>query len=460
MSASRLPSSYRDPSGFLFTHEGTLYRYVAPSYGRHYDALLRSGLYDELAGDLLVPHREVSAPPAAPPDAYRVLAPERLDFVSYPYEWCFGQLKDAALCTLEIQQRALRRGMILKDASAYNVQFRRGRPVWIDTLSFEQYEAGRPWIAYRQFCEHFLAPLLLTARLHADAGRLLREYLDGVPLQIAARALGARGFLSLTALMHVRLHARSIRRHAGPAAGDSARQARVSRRSLEALMESLARAVHAVQWQPSGTEWADYTGTHGYSPEALEAKRHIVAQLVARAAPRTVWDLGANTGEFSRIAAASGAFTVALDADPAAVELNYRRVVAGRETAIMPLVQDLTNPSPRLGWNLAERLSLEDRGPADVVMALALVHHLAISHNVPFELIAGFLARLGRVLIIEYVPKDDPQLELLLRSREDVFASYSREAFEREFERFFCVTDCLPLPGSGRVLYSIRTNVS
>jgi SAM-dependent methyltransferase len=456
MSLARLASSYRDPSGYLFLDQGALYRYVAPSYAEHYNALVRSGLYDELTGaDLLIPHQEVSPPAATPSDAYRVLAPEALAFVSYPYEWCFGQLKDAALCTLEIQRRALARGMILKDASAYNVQFRHGRPIWIDTLSFEQYRPGKPWVAYRQFCEHFLAPLLLMARVHVDAGRLLREYLDGVPLDVAARVLGTRAALSATALIHLRLHARSIRRFAGTRPPAPPERTRVSYGGLEALIQNLAQAVRGLEWRPSGTEWADYDRTHGYAPESLVAKRCIVGDLLAQASPRTVWDLGANTGEFSRIAARGGATTIALDADPAAVELNYRRAVADRETAILPLVQDLANPSPSLGWGLAERLSLVERGPADVVVALALVHHLAISHNLPFDLIAGFLSRLGHRLIIEYVPKDDPQLERLLRSREDVFADYNPECFERAFERFFGTVERAPLPASGRVIYSM-----
>jgi SAM-dependent methyltransferase len=459
MNAGRHPSSYRDPSGFLFLHDGTLYRYVAPAYAPHYDTLVQGGLYRDLAeAALLIPHREVPPPASAPPGAYRVLAPDPVAFISYPYEWCFGQLRDAALCLLEIQRRALIHGMVLKDASAYNVQFHHGRPVWIDTLSFEQYRPGEPWIAYRQFCEHFLAPLLLMARVHVDARRLLREYLDGVPLDVATRMLGCRAALSSTALVHVRLHARSIRKFSGPRAPSPGGQARVGLKGLEGLVDNLTRAVRSLDWRPSGTEWADYSCMHGYAPESLEAKRRIVENLLKQVHPRTVWDLGANTGEFSRLAAATGAATIALDADPAAVERNYRQVVSDRETGILPLIQDLSNPSPSLGWGLAERLSLVERGPADVVLALALLHHLAITHNLPFDLIAGFLAKLGRQLIIEFVPKDDPQLGLLLRSREDIFTEYTRESFERAFGQWFSIRSGEPLPGSGRILYSMATN--
>jgi SAM-dependent methyltransferase len=417
---------------------------------------MEGGLYHDLiAAQLLVPHEETTLAGMDARDAHRIIMPEPVPFVSYPFEWCFSELKAAALCTLEIQVRALAHGMILKDASAYNIQFRRGQPILIDTLSFEVYREGAPWIAYRQFCEHFLAPLLLIARVHADAGRLLREYLDGVPLEVAARVLGGRALLSPAALIHVWLHARSVRRYADTAA-PSPRAWSMSLNALTALINSLSSAVRGLDWRPAGTPWADYERTHGYTRETLEAKRVMVRDRVLAASPKTVWDLGANTGEFSRLAAGGGAEVIAWDADPAAVELNYRRVAAEREPSILPLVLDLTNPSPALGWDLRERMSLADRGPADVVLALALVHHLAIGHNLPFELIAGGFARLGRTLIVEYVPKDDPQAQRLLRSREDIFTRYDRETFEGAFRRFFRVTARDALPASGRVLYTME----
>jgi len=460
MTLDRLPASYRDPSGFLFRHQGPLYRYVAPPYAPHYDALSSSGLYEELtAAGLLIPHAEVPSWDDATRSAHRILAPEPVPFVSYPYEWCFGELKAAALATLEIQKRAFARGMILKDASAYNIQFRRGRPILIDTLSFEIYREGAPWIAYRQFCEHFLAPLMLMARVHADAGRLLREFLDGIPLDVAARVLGVRGLVSPAAFIHVRMHARSIRHFAATDAAPPPRLGSMTPRALLALVESLAAAVGGLQWRPHSTQWADYGQTHGYSTETLEAKQRVVGEWLARVRPSTIWDLGANTGAFSRMAARGGASALAFDADPGAVELNYRQVAAEAEAGVLPLVMDLANPSPSLGWDLAERMSLVERGPADAVLALALVHHLAIGHNLPLELIASFLARLGRHLLIEFVPKSDPQAQRLLRSRADIFGAYERASFERAFEAHFRVVERVELPGSSRSVYSMVGDV-
>ena len=215
-----LGSSFRDPSGFVYTRSGVVYRQVNRVFQDEFEAVAGSGLYDELAGQrLLVAHESVSLDLAASPDATAVLRPEPVHFISYPYEWSFGQLRDAALLTLELQERALGRGMTLRDASAYNVQFEGGRPVFIDTLSFEPRKEGAPWIAYRQFCEHFLVPLALMSRVDIDLGDLLRTHIDGIPLELGNTLLGGRSWRSLGLLFHVRLHAMAQRRYRDRAPG-------------------------------------------------------------------------------------------------------------------------------------------------------------------------------------------------------------------------------------------------
>jgi hypothetical protein len=455
MTSERLDGSYRDPSGYLFRREGELYRAVSADYAGDYDALLASGLYDALVAEkLLVSHREVSPSLALEPGTYRVLRPEPIPFVSYPYEWCFGQLKAAALCTLAIQRKALAYGMVLKDASAYNVQFRGARPVFIDTLSFERQSEGTPWVAYRQFCEHFLVPLLLLSRVDPTLGRLLRIHLDGIPLELGTRLLGSHMFHSLGAILHVLLHSRSVRRHG--AAGARARQARVSTRSLLALIDNLESCVRECAWEPRGTVWGDYEAMHGYSAASRAYKGSLVADMLQRVAPGTVWDLGANTGEYSRVAADTGAQVIALDFDVGAVERHFRRLVRETDDRVLPVVMDLGDPSPACGWNLRERYSLKERGPADTALALALVHHLAIGRNVPLNLIADGLAECAQRLIIEFVPKEDPQTQRLLAARRDVFPTYHEEGFERAFASQFRTVDRRSIADSGRVLYQME----
>ena len=455
MTGGRVGGSFRDPSGFVFRRDGRILRQVNPVYREDYDALLSSGLHEELLSEgLIVPHVEIGLEQAYSADAYRVLAPEPVPFVSYPYEWCFGQLRHAALATLEIQSRALARGLTLKDASAFNIQFPDGRPVLIDTLSFERHMDGKPWIAYGQFCQHFLAPLLLMSRVDIRLGRLLERYLDGIPLDLASRLLPRTTWARFGTLLHVHLHAMSQRRFANRPLEASRLQRAVSTTGLRALISSLEGAVRRLRWEPEGTEWADYTTSHGYSDEDETAKRAAVQSRLNTLRPAVVWDLGANTGEYSRLASEGGARVVALDGDPAAVERAYR-AMRSDGSRILPLWIDLTNPSPSTGWALRERLSLVERGPADLVLALALVHHLAISNNVPLEDVARFLAELAPSVLIEFVPKDDPQAQRLLASRPDIFPDYTREGFERAFREFFKVREVLPVGASGRVIYDL-----
>lgn len=457
MNGARIGSSFRDPSGFLFTSGGTLYRQVQPSYAPHYEHLRTSGLYDALVAEgLLVPHVEARLELAPEPGAYRIIQPERIPFVSLPYEWCFGQLRAAALLTLRVQQRAIEHGMVLKDASAFNVQFRGTDPVFVDTLSFEKLNEGEPWAAYRQFCQHFVAPLALMSFGDVRLRDLLRSRLDGIPLDIASRLLPRRTWLKPWAMMHIHLHARAIARFASTSAASSARasaRGKVSKAGLDGLVAHLVDTVKALEWSPGGTEWADYEETHGYDDTARAAKREIVERYLQKTKPSKVLDLGANTGEYSRVARASGAYVVAIDGDPSATERAYSRLSALRETGILPLWIDLTNLSPAQGWAHREWPSFQDRGPVDCILALALVHHLAIGNNVPLGEIAAFLVGLGRQVIIEWVPKTDPQVKRLLASRKDIFAEYTEDGFIAGMQERFHIDERVPVGKTGRVMY-------
>lgn len=448
----RQGASFRDPAGFLFTRNGMLYRQVNQAGMADYERMMESGLYNRLVGaGWLVPHEEVDEPACREDIAWRILRPERVGFISYPYEWCFSQLKDAALLTLDLQKVALDAGMVLKDASAYNFQFHRGRPVLIDTLSFEIYEDGCPWTAYRQFCQHFLAPLALMALTDVRLGQLLRVYIDGIPLDLAASLLPGKTRLDFGLGAHIHAHAAAQRKYSGTStAPDTARK--MGKTAMLGLIDSLESTVRKLSWRPQG-EWSAYYTDTNYTPSALEQKKQIVSDFLAAAGPETVWDLGANTGVFSRLASSKGIPTVAFDIDPGAVELNYRECRKNQETGLLPLVLDLTNPSPGLGWAGAERHSLLERAPAGCSMALALIHHLAISNNVPLPLAASFFAQCSRWLIIEFVPKQDSQVKRLLATRADIFPEYTREGFEAAFSTCFRIRQSAPVPGSERTLY-------
>ncbi len=453
------PGSFRDPSGFIYYRNGTLFRQVQNGYRDEYDLLMASGLYNVLTEKkLLVSHVEEPTSAAMTEGAYRVLRPQRIDFLSYPYEWCFSQLRDAALATLDIQKHALECGMSLKDASAYNIQFSDGKPLLIDTLSFEMYEEGKSWVAYRQFCQHFLAPLALMSRVDVHLNQLLRPNTDGIPLALASRMLPVVTKFQPGLLTHIHLHGAAQKRYEAKPVSNASGPGRLGRTALLGLIDSLESTVRGLAWKPDGTTWGDYYSQTNYSEDAMDGKRALVAEMLDAVTPRPAlaWDLGANTGLFSRLASERGIYTVAWDIDPAAVEKNYLQCRAKNETCLLPLLQDLTNPSPALGWALEERRSLLKRGPANVVLALALVHHLAIGNNVPLGRVAQFFRTAGSWLIVEFVPKSDSQVKRLLASREDIFTGYNQADFETEFRRHFTIVRAAPVPNSERTLYLMQ----
>ena len=452
-SASRkLSASFRDPGGFLFSRSGVLYRQINQTYANDYARLIESGLYEKLAkAGLLIPHVESDQLALESEAAYKIIQPERVSFISYPYEWSFSQLKDAALTTLSIQKRALKLGMSLKDASAYNIQFLRGKAALIDTLSFETYKAGEPWVAYKQFCQHFLAPLALMAYRDVRLSQLLRVYIDGMPLDLASELLPAKTKFNFGLLTHIHIHASAQKRYSDKVV--ASRKGGMSKQALTGLIESLENTIRKLTWNPSGTEWGDYYENTNYTDGAFEHKKKLVHAWTLEKKPALVWDLGGNTGVFSREAASSGAFTVSFDIDPAATEENYRTVKSKKEQNILPLVLDLTNPSPALGWDNNERDSFGARGPVDMVLALAVIHHLAISNNVPLPQLAKFFAARCKWLAIEFVPKSDLQVQKLLASREDIFPSYTRDGFETAFSVCFSICKSEAVQDSERTLY-------
>jgi hypothetical protein len=420
-------------------------------------AFLDGGLYAALVRDgLLIEHEDADLATAALPGAVAVIRPRELPLISYPYEWCFSQLKDAALLTLELQRRALAAGMRLKDASAYNVQFDRGRPILIDSLSFEVADPAEPWPAYRQFCEHFLGPLALIAHRDPRCGLMLREFIDGIPLDLAAGLLPGRTKLSPGLLAHLHMHAGAQRRSARAApTAEHARPRRMSSLGQEALLDSLRRAVDGLRWKPGG-HWVQYGIQTSYTESGAASKREIVQRMLSSSPAAVVWDMGANVGTYSTIAAGDGRSVIAFDQDASSVEHHWRNLDADARASVLPLVLDLANPSPALGWGLEERRSIVDRGPADVILALALVHHLAIGNNVPLERVAAFFARIGRRAIVEFVPKEDPMTRHLLAARPDIFPEYTLEGFRRAFERHFSVVEQADIDDSLRTLFLLE----
>ena len=449
------PASYRDPSGFVFTQDGVVYRQVNNSFREDYDRLMNSGCYASLVQQgWLLPHTEIPENLTGTGEYYKTLRPETVPFISYAWEWPFDMLQDAALLTLRICRESLKHDLVLKDATPANIQWLSGKPVFIDTLSFERYREEDPWIAYRQFCECFLSPLLLMHYRGIPAQPLQLAWPEGIPLEVTARLLPRRSRFSFFTWLHIHLHAKMSVKYAGK---ESPRRALFNRKKLLQLLDSLESLVRSLRWKGRPGTWEHYYEEAKQRQGYVEEKKKRIGEWIAAMKElKTVADTGGNEGEFSLLPELAGCRVITTDFDAGAINNLYRKTKQENTTNILPLIIDLSNPSPAVGVNNTERDSFLDRLHTDLCLALALVHHLAIGKNIPFGKIAEMYARITDTLIIEFVPKDDEKVRLLLSRKKDIYDHYNEAEFREAFEKYFHVEDRQELSGSGRVLYRMK----
>jgi hypothetical protein len=447
------PSSYRDPSGFIFEKEGVIYRQVNISFKEHFDHFIQNGCYDHLVKKgLLIPHQSIPENLTGSKNHYTTIKPEKIEFISYPYEWSFDMLKDAALLTLQLVREALPFAMIVKDASPYNIQWYKGKLIFIDTLSFEKYEE-LPWIAYRQFCENFLGPLLIMHYSKQHLPGLMLAWPDGIPLAIIKSLLPKKSRFSLHTYLHIHLHVKySQKKNESPA-----KTGKLSKKKLLNLIASLETLIHKLKIPAAKSEWSEYYEEASQRNDYLDQKRKIIDTWINEMqGVKTATDLGANKGEFSKLLAGKNIRTIAADLDPFCINELYLQIKGSGEKNIQPLAIDLSNPTPAIGVNNEERSSFIIRTNTDLVLALGLIHHLTISKNIPFEMIAGLFSRMGKKLIIEFILKDDDKIKLMLSRKKDIYSTYDETNFVNSFEKYFTVNDRKIIPGSGRVLYLMQ----
>jgi hypothetical protein len=425
-----------------------------------WEALAESDLFRRATaeGALVATERvEDGLPAELEEDGYAaVLAHERVPFVSYPYEWPFGMLRDAALLQLELLRTALAEDLVTKDASPYNVQWRGTRPVFVDVGSFERLRPGEPWAGYRQFCALNLYPLLLQAYRGVPFQPWLRGSLEGIEPDECRRLLSLRDRFRRGVLAHVVLHSRLEHRH-----GDRRRDVKGELRAagfhkglIEANVRRLEKLVRRLDWEPGQTGWTRYAVEAPYTDADSAAKEAFVRQAAGLRRRRLVWDLGANDGRYTRIAAAEADYAVAVDADAGVAELLYRALRAEGSANVLPLVVDLADPSPGLGWRGRERMTLEERGRPDLVLCLALVHHVVISSNIPLRSFLAWLAGLASEIVIEFPTRDDPMVQGLLAGKSPgANPNYETETFEQTLGELFQVERREQLPSRTRILY-------
>ena len=458
-SASVNAGSFRDRDGRVYHYQDRVFRGLSESALKNFRSLQEKPFYQKLveAGKVIAT-RALSAEENPLPDELQsqwagFLEHDRVAVISYPYEWTFSMLKAAASLQLHLVERALSNGFALKDATPYNFQFVDGKPVFIDIPSFEPLKEGEPWAGYRQFCEMFLFPLMLQAYKGCNFQPFMRAAINGVDVQTAASLFGFRDRFRKGVMSHVWLQSKLDRRYGGSSENvrSNLKSAGFNRELILVNVRKLQKLVNRLAWEATGSEWGDYTEFHNYSDDDHEIKENFIRDAIETEKPATVWDIGCNTGQFSRIAAAQCRQVVATDIDHVAVE----RLFLDKNTPknILPLVQNVADPSPNWGWRNLERSDLQTRSRPDLVLCLALIHHVVITANIPLAEFIDWLADLTDKLVIEYVSRKDEKVETLLRNKEDKYQDYSRESLRANLRRHFNIQKEIEVSNGSRTIY-------
>ena len=448
----RDPASFRDPDGFVFSLDGTFYRRLTPSAHarlRAYQPFIAAAVE---RGLLLPFELEVETPDAASAGG-SLIRPERVELITYPHEWCFQQLKQAALTTLDVNILALEHGLTLKDASAFNIQAYNGRMVLIDHTSFEETEGQIPWRPYSQFCRHFVNPLVVASYRDLHAGSLFRLDLDGIQQQIANDLLPWRARFVPSIALHMFLHNRYIRRSPEFEASGTQGPEQSGRGTQDSFLKHLRNFIAGLRPSKAASNWANYYSQTNYSDLTFEKKRELVVSCLAGRTLGTIWDVGANDGTFSRAIAPAASQVLALDLDHNAVNAGYRESQRTGQQSIAHLVYNVCNPTPALGFNNTERSTLEARSKPDAIIALAVIHHLSITNNVPLDQSADYFADRAGELVIEFVDREDSQVRRLLAQKNVGYDWYTEDLFQASFARRFELRSRQEIPGTQRCIY-------
>ena len=451
------PASFRDPCGFMFKREGGLYRLVNPRYFPEFEHLEKSGLLKKLFES----HQLISHDVQERSEESIVLKPRLIPFISYAPEWSFEALKEAALLHLRINLLAIDHGMILKDASSYNVQFIGSQPYFIDTLSFDFYREGTPWYAFGQFCRHFIAPLLLM-KYHAwDFNKMLLEFMDGLPMDLTSRLLPWKTHFSPFIKSYIHMHAKSIAKNQGRDRG--VREVSLSRKALVNSLNYAKLFLEELNCHQPSSEWGDYYSFTNYSVKSFEGKQGLISRWVEQIGAKKIWDVGGNDGHFSSHIGVEKDLVIISDMDAIAIDKSFKRNKREARDNIYSLLVDVMNPTPSIGFANRERDSFLHRiedGKFDCSLVLALIHHLCISNNCSFSMLAELFAPLSQYIIIEFVPREDSWVKKLLenmRERKHLFEGYSRENFELAFAQSYILEKREAVGEGGRELYLMKS---
>ena len=452
--------SFRDRSARVFHRDGLIYRAISEASLREWTWVSTRQFFQEAMNAQQIIHthrveRVENLPPES--DFPAILQHQRLPLITWPYEWCFSMLRDAALLQLELMESSLKDTCIFKDASAYNFQFQGTQPILIDTPSIVRLTPGTPWEGYRQYCQMFLYPLMLQAWKGVHFQPWLRGCLEGISPDQFARMLSWFDLLRGGALTHVWLHARLQSVAELPTSTASSMKTHgFNTQMIQNNVAGLKRVVSRLRWKESASVWSDYDQVAAPVSRDGHEKERFVERVCSSSHWKTVWDLGCNQGRYSRIAAKHSDLVIAMDSDHLTIDRLYQSLRDEQNRVIVPLVMDLSDPSPGLGWRGEERASLEQRSRPDLILCLAVIHHLVIGRNLLLGDVVRWLASFNAAVIIEFVDRDDEQVQRLLRNRQDVFCDYSKQEFLRLVESHFLVHQQLGLSSGTRTLFHLK----
>jgi 16S rRNA A1518/A1519 N6-dimethyltransferase RsmA/KsgA/DIM1 with predicted DNA glycosylase/AP lyase activity len=458
MESKRITSSFRDPSGYVFKDENSIKRIINPIYFPQYNALTNNGFYNKLFDkNFLIPHKEISKN-----EDQIVIAPHTIPFINYPYEWSFLQYKHAALLTLKIQKYCLENNFTLKDATAFNITFHEGKPIFIDSLSFDFYIENTPWHAYKQFIMHFLGPLVLSYYYGLDYLKILSYDIDGISIGKLSKLLPAKSYLSTTILTNIHLLAKFEKKYASDKKSGKNNLSKASQIKLLAGIYDFIKNLKVKE----NTEWDHYYNQTNYKDDSIAIKKELTKHWFDSINGKTLIDIGGNDGTFSRQLLENGSLLLVADVDANAVEQNYKQTIANQEKNIVPIVIDVLNPPAYYGFNNKERFSFIDRVhelKLDGCLALAVIHHITLTGNIPFGLSALFFTKMANNLLIEFPTREDSWVQFLLESKREFanhFDFYNEENFESEYAVFYSIVKKEVIPNTNRILYSLKLHDS
>ena len=454
------PGSFRDPSGYIFYKNNKVYRVVNESYKKDYDHLMSSGLYERLVSEgLLIRHSEISNDPKSNGE-YKTLEVERIQFISYPYEWSFNQFKDSLLLTLRIQKICVDYQMMLKDSTPFNIQFIDNKPIFIDTLSFELVEnENYVWKPYKQFCEMFLGPLCLMKYVDPNLNKLLINNINGVPLELINKLLPLKSKFNISVFIHFVLH-NMVKQKGNVKTTKEEKSKVISKTKHLNIIKQLEGFVINTKVPSELSEWGDYNEeTITEKKDYVIDKENSIKSFLKGEKYELTWDIGSNDGFFSRIIAEKySSNLISFDIDWRCVDSNYLKCRDLNINNVFPLILDLSNPTPSIGWMNKERSSVYERfGSPDLITCIALIHHI-INVGIPLESFIEFLYKSRKDILIEYVPYSDPKCQIIFQSRDESFKYPTEDEFVNILKKSFSILESKKLSNTERILYKVRKN--